>query len=411
MTPSWHAAWQDARRILCIRLDALGDVLMCTPALRALREARPERHLTLLSSASGMLATPCIPMLDAAIAFAAPWIEHDQPARPSLAEMAMRLAEHTFDGAVIFTSFNQSPLPAATLCHLAGIPLRLASCREQPHGLLTHWLPEHERDQASRHEVQRQLELVAAIGSTTGDTRLAFAVGQADASSLEARLDAAGIDGNKPMLVLHPGAGAPARRYPAQLWPALLRRLATDLQAAHREVQLVLTGDTAEAAGVAAMIEAARLAARTGSGGNSGKAGAGGHGGSPGAGGSARITAHSLAGRLTLPELGALLQRARLLVANNAGPAHIAAALGTPVVSLYALTTPQQTPWRVAQRVLFHPVPCRGCQQSSCPELHHACLAALDPDTIVAAVLELLADTPRRPAYAGHTALAYRDGT
>lgn len=403
MTPAWHTAWQDARRILCIRLDGLGDVLMCTPALRALRQAGPARHLTLLSSASGALAADCIPELDAAIAFAAPWIEPDQPAGPSLAEMAMRLAERAFDAAVVFTSFSQSPLPAATLCHLAGIPLRLASCREQPHGLLTHWLPEREREQASRHEVQRQLDLVAAIGCTTDDTRLAFALGQADTSSLEARLDAAGIDGNKPMLVLHPGAGDPARRYPAQLWPALLRRLATDLQATHRDVQLVLTGDTAEAAGVAAMIEAARLAARTSTAGNSSSAGT--------RGGSARITAHSLAGRLTLPELGALLQRARLLVANNAGPAHIAAALGTPVVSLYALTTPQHTPWRVAQRVLFHPVPCRGCLQKTCPELHHACLAALDPDTIVAAVLELLADTPHRPAYASHTALAFRDGT
>lgn len=403
MTIPWQAAWHGARRILCIRADSLGPVLMCTPALRALRAAAPERHLTLLSRPSSALALPCIPELDAVIPFAAPWIDHDDPSRPSLAEMAMRLAERAFDAAVIFTSFSQSPLPAATLCHLAGISLRLAACREHPHGLLSHWLPEREREHASRHEVQRQLDLVAAIGCTTPDTRLSFDVDEASASSLEARLDAAGIDGNKPLLVLHPGAGAPARRYPAQLWPALLRRLATDLQAVHREFQLVLTGDASEAAGVAAMIEAARLATRASA------VGAGGRSGYGSAGG-ARITAHSLAGRLTLPELGALLRRARLLVANNASPAHIAAALGTPVVNLYALTTPEHTPWRVAQRVLFHPVPCRGCLQSICPELHHACLAALDPDTIVAAVLDLLAATPQRPAHAADTPLAFVNG-
>jgi len=395
MTPSWAAAWQDARRILCVRPESLGAVLMCTPALRALRDAAPGRHLTLLASASSALAAPCIPVLDAVIPFAAPWVEQPGPARPSLAEMAMRLAEHAFDGAIIFTSFHQSPLPAATLCHLAGIPLRLASCREPPHGLLTHWLPERERERATRHEVQRQLDLVGAIGCGVDDTRLVFTVDAASDASLDARLDTAGIDANQPMLVLHPGAGAPSRRYPAQLWPALLRRLATDLQAAHRPCQLVLTGDAGEAAGVGAMIEAARLATR------SGAAGSG--------GGATRITAHSLAGRLSLPELGALLRRARLLVANDTSPAHIAAALGTPVVSLYALTTPQHTPWRVAQRVLFHPVPCRGCLQSICPELHHACLAALDPDTIVAGVLDLLAATPQRPAHAGDTPLAFGD--
>ena len=71
--------------------------------------------------------------------------------------------------------------------------------------------------------------------------------------------------------------------------------------------------------------------------------------------------------RSTLGELAALIERARVLVSNNSGPVHLASALGTPVVDLYALTNPQHTPWQTPHRVLFHDVPCRWCYRSVCP--------------------------------------------
>lgn len=395
MSPAPDAAssarWRAARRILCVRLDSLGDVLMCTPAMRVLRQAAPGRRLTLLSSAAGVAAAPYIPELDAAIAFAAPWMKHAAPAgasgshenEPSPAATASLIADLqrlAFDAAVIFTSCTQSALPAAMLCHQAGIPLRLASCRENPYALLTDWIGEPERERATRHEVQRQLDLVAAVGCETRDrrdTRLSFSVSDHAVASLDALLEAAGIDGDKPLLVLHPGASAPSRRYPARHWPDLLRGLRA------RNCQLVLTGDAGEAPAIDAIIATAGVPAR------------------------------SLAGCLTLPELGALLQRARLLVANNTGPAHLAAAVGTPVVSLYAMTNPQHTPWQVAQHVLFHPVDCRDCLRSVCPQGHHACLERLAPATVVAAASALLADSQHRTAPhvdGGSTGLAYESG-
>ena len=84
---------------------------------------------------------------------------------------------------------------------------------------------------------------------------------------------------------------------------------------------------------------------------------------------------HSLAGQLGLADLAALIALAPVLVTNNTGPAHVAAAVGTPVVDLYALTNPQHTPWGVPSRVLFHDVPCKFCYKSVCPERHHDCLA------------------------------------
>jgi ADP-heptose:LPS heptosyltransferase len=107
-----------------------------------------------------------------------------------------------------------------------------------------------------------------------------------------------------------------------------------------------------------------------------------------------------LAGLLDLPELAALLQAADVVVCNNSAPAHIASAVGTPVVDLYALTNPQHTPWGVAHRVLSHDVDCKYCLKSVCPHDHQHCLNGVSPDQVVAAVDALvpeMAPRTRRP--------------
>lgn len=366
--------WAQARRILCIRLDYLGDVLMTTPALRALKQSQPGRHLTLLTSAGGAAVARHIPEIDDTLVYAAPWLKHGnvhadghRDGHGAQRDVAMieRLAQGGFDAAVIFTVYSQNPLPAALLCHLAGIPLRLAHCRENPYRLLTDWVPEPEPQQRIRHEVQRQLDLVAAIGARTADERLSFRIPPAADAFAAALLHARGIDPAQPWIALHPGASAPSRRYPPQHWAAAARMLAQRLQC-----PLVFTGSAEEAP----LVEQIRR-------------------GLPGT--------HSLAGELDLAQLGALIARAPLLVSNNTGPAHIAAAVGTPVVDLYALTNPQHTPWQVHSRVLFHDVPCRNCYKSVCPQGHHDCLARVPPERVVAAAVELLRDTDRLPPLQG----------
>ena len=101
----------------------------------------------------------------------------------------------------------------------------------------------------------------------------------------------------------------------------------------------------------------------------------------------------SLGGQLDLGQLGAAVRLASVMVSNNTGPAHIAAAVGTPLVDLYALTNPQHTPWQVEHRVLFHDVDCRFCYKSDCPQGHHDCLAKIDPQQVADAVCALLAST------------------
>src|SRR3954470_17945755 len=167
-------AWHNARDILCVRLDSMGDVLMTTPAIRALK-AR-DRRITLLTSASGAAIARLVPEIDEVIEYDAPWLKATSQRADSVPEYEMieRLRAGCFDAAVIFTVFSQSPLPAAMLCYLVGIPLRLARCRENPYQLLTDWLAEDEPDGATHHEVRRQLDLVASIGAFIHDQTLSL---------------------------------------------------------------------------------------------------------------------------------------------------------------------------------------------------------------------------------------------
>jgi ADP-heptose:LPS heptosyltransferase len=111
----------------------------------------------------------------------------------------------------------------------------------------------------------------------------------------------------------------------------------------------------------------------------------------------ARIAGHmqrgavDCAGELSFPELCALIEASDLTVTNNTGPMHVAAAVKTPVVALFALTNPpeQWGPWRVPHRQLYHPVPCRLCYSRICP-YGQECLTLVSPAEVVAACCQLL---------------------
>ncbi len=378
-------------KLLALRLDAAGDVLMCTPALHAL--ASDGHRVSLMTSTAGAPAAEYIDAITVihcederdghsgrsdhhphqaerwehgpahqrhptrdVLRFDAPWMKASAPCAPDVVSIAAaRLRARQFDAAVIFTSHTQSPLPAAVLCQMAGIPLRLAHCRENPYQLLTHWVRDTEPERF-RHEVQRQLDLVATLGCVSNDRRLRIRLSADDDAAAILLLQSVGIADGQPFVLLHPGASAPSRRYPARHWHSLMRLLATTLT-----LPIVIAGGAHEQS------LATRLAAVT-------------------------TNSHSLAGLTNFGTLAALIARASVLVACNSAPAHLAAAMQTPVVDLYALTNLQHTPWQVACRVLSHPVPCAGCLQSVCPYIHHACLEQVTPQRVLAAVQELLAE-------------------
>jgi lipopolysaccharide heptosyltransferase II len=386
MSPASEAQhWPPLQRVLAVRLDNLGDVLMTTPALAAIRQSMPGVHLTLLASSAGAAVASCVAEVDRVLTFDAPWVRHDRAEFGELGQAEQQvidtLRQQRFDAAVIFTVCTQSALPAALLCRLAGIPRRLAHCRENPYGLLSHWVPETdelrsgvsrraapeanagalEREGWSiRHEVQRQLALVGTVGCTVDDDRLRLQITGAQRRQARRLLHEAGVPASRPFFVVHPGASAASRRYPAARFGS-----AADGIAARSGCLPVFTGEASEQP----LIDEARRCMSQPS-----------------------IT---LAGRLGVPELAALIGEARLLLSNNTGPAHIAAAMGTPVTVLYALTNPQHTPWRVAASVLNHDVPCRNCLKSVCPHAHHDCLMKVETDDVVRAATGLLRSRTR----------------
>src|SRR3954470_23026502 len=186
--------WEQARNVLCVRLDNIGDVLMTTPAIRALRESAPDRRITLLTSPAAAQVAPFVREVDQVITFAAPWMKATEDGPTMDGAMIVQLAAKGFDAAVIFTVYSQNPLPAAYLAYLAGIPLRLAHCRENPYQLLTDWVPDPEPTKTVRHEVRRQLDLVAAVGCQTRNERLSFAVPRRARDQARRSLSALGVD-------------------------------------------------------------------------------------------------------------------------------------------------------------------------------------------------------------------------
>ncbi|HEX7686892.1 MAG TPA: glycosyl transferase, partial [Burkholderiaceae bacterium] len=183
-------AWRGVRRLLAVRVDNLGDVLMTTPALAAAAASAPGIEITLLGGSGASALAPHLPMVHDVMTARVPWVRHeDGAATVDDAALVARLAERCFDAAVVFTVCTQSALPAAVLCRLAGIPLRLAHVRENPYQLLSDWAPELDLSvSGARHEVRRQLDLVARVGWRCADERLRFALRGPDVARVDAML-------------------------------------------------------------------------------------------------------------------------------------------------------------------------------------------------------------------------------
>jgi ADP-heptose:LPS heptosyltransferase len=339
------------RHALVVRLDNLGDVLLTGPAVRAV--AAGCDRVTMLAGPRGAAAARMLPGVDEVLVWMAPWVDLDPPpVRPDvMSELTGRLAARGFTDAVIFTSFHQSPLPTALVLRLAGIP-RIAALSEDYPGSL---LDVRHRGEADIPEPERALGIARAAG---------FGLPPGDDGKLAVRHplpDVSGLTGPRPYVVLHPGASAPARRWPARRWMEAVALLAA------RDQHVVLTGDAAER-GLTATVAGARN------------------------GGRGRVT--DLGGRTSLAELAAVLAGADAVMVANTGAAHLAAAAGTPVVSLFAPVVPaaRWAPYGVPAALLGDQgAPCRDSRAVHCTVPGHPCLTGVSAAAACAALDELRA--------------------
>jgi ADP-heptose:LPS heptosyltransferase len=334
-------------RILAVRLDSDGDVLLAGPAIRALAVAG---HVTLLCGPRGQQAAELLPGVDDILVWRCPWIEAapDAVEHAAIDALVDELSAGAFHEAIIFTSFHQSALPTALVLRLAKVPRISAISEDYPGALLD---VRHRIDDAHPEsdmpESERALSLVMAAGfplPSQDDRRLAVR------QPLPAT---ASLTGTDPYVVVHPGASVPARAWPAQ------RAAETVATLAERGVRVVVTGSRDEKELTAAV---------------------------------AGVDAVDLGGRTTLAELAGVLAAARAVVVANTGPAHLAAAVGTPVVSLFAPTVPatRWAPYGVPTVVLGdQDAPCRGTRATTCPVPGHPCLSSVTATDVLAALDEL----------------------
>ena len=336
-------------RVLVVRLDGAGDVLLAGPAVRAVA-ARPGVEVSMLCSAAGAPAAALLPGVRRVLRWNCPWVSNPPPAvdARSLDGVVADLAGHRFDEAVILTSFHQSPLPTALVLRLAGIGRISGASVDYPGSLLDVRLRPGEDFDEDIPEPRRGLAIAAAAGYELppgDDGRLA----------VHPPPPVAGLVGDAPYVVVHPGATAPARAWSPRRCAEAVRALAA---AGHR---VVVTGGGDER----------ELTARVA--------------------GAPRPEVLDLGGRTELGELAAVIAGAEAAVVGNTGPAHLAAAVGTPVVSLFAPTVPaaRWRPWRVEHELLGVDVPCAGCRARVCPVEGHPCLSGVSVSDVLAAVERL----------------------
>ncbi|MGE2835840.1 glycosyltransferase family 9 protein [Mycobacterium sp. SMC-4] len=328
---------------LVARLDSAGDVLITGPAVRAV--AHRHDRVVMLAGPRGRAAAELLPGVDEIIEWQAPWVDFDSPDLTAAhAEgLIKQLRDTAPERAYIFTSFHQSPLPLALLCRMADIGWVGAISVDYPGSLLD--LRHHVADGVP--EPERALSLAEAAGCALPDhdTGTLQVTG---IPALPARIGEL-ID-DPAYVVFHPGAAVPARQPSPQRSTAMVEMLA------HNGFRVVVTGGPGE-------LELTRMVA-----------------------GDAAV---DLGGRTTLAELAAVLAAAQVVIAPNTGTAHLAAAVGAPVVSLFAPVVPasQWAPYGVPTTILGdQDAPCRATRARVCPLNRHTCLDDITDTALLSAV-------------------------
>lgn len=331
-------------RVLVVRLDSMGDVVISGPAVRAV--AAGARHVTVLAGPRGADAARLLPGVDDVLVFDAPWISADAgPVDPAAIGSLVELLRGRFDAALVLTSFHQNVLPTALVLRLAGLPWIAGISTDYPGSLLDVRLPEP----PDAPEPVRMLAVAEGAG---------WSLPPGDDGALRLLPDLPAVHGlPQRYVVVHPGADAPARAYPGPLWAQVVAALAEE------RLGVVVTGSAGES----------RLTA-----GVAGRAGL------------------DLGGRLDVAELAAVIAGAEAIAVGNTGPAHLAAAVGTPVVSLFSPVVPlvRWAPHTAARVVLGDPTAaCAGSRARVCPLPGHPCLSDVAPAEVTAALRSLLAVT------------------
>lgn len=348
-------------RVLLIRLRLIGDVVLTTPVLRALRRALPGASLAYLVEQDAAPVVSSSPHLDEVIVAAR---SRGLRRVADDARLARRLRARRFD---VVIDMHGGPR-SALLTLATGAPVRIGYDMPGRPWVYTRRVP-RPRGLRPRHSVLNQWDLLGAVDGWTGEAPdpsrhpVEMPLDAGADRRIAARLAAAGVSDRDALVVVHVSANNPFRRWPERAFMQLVAGLAR--HGTNR--RLVLSSGPSD------RHAAARIAA-----------GARGLLGEPAA---ARVLDF---GEFDLAELRALIGRSRLFVGGDTGPLHVAATTTTPIVAVYGPTLPvRSAPWRnpalITRAVEVDGLACRPCDQRVCAPGDYRCLTTLAPDAVLAA--------------------------
>jgi lipopolysaccharide heptosyltransferase II len=331
-----------ALRILVVRFSSLGDVLLTTPLIRALRRSHPAATISALTKQGWAPLLSANPHLDEVVA-----VSPGQSLVPLARALRAARFTHLLDlHGSVRTRVLRLLVPGAWTGFDA---------RRQARQTLIRTHQDFYRDRLPIPE--RYFEAARDLNVRPDGEPAELFISPAAEARAEAWLARAGVDGDRALVALAPGAAHATKRWPMRHWQDLAAELV------RRNFGVVLIGGTADralAAEIMAPVEGVV----------------------------------SAAGELDLQASGALLRRARVAVSGDTGPMHLATAVRAPVVALFGPTVEQFGffPYRARAVVHQRAMPCRPCSSKGgprCPLGHHRCLEEIEPSSVLTSVLEL----------------------
>jgi ADP-heptose:LPS heptosyltransferase len=345
------------KRILLVRTDRLGDVILTLPMLSALHTCFPDASITMLLSRYTGQIVEGHPLVHELL-----WYDQDGALVP-FDRMRVEVAQRNFDAAIVV-----HPRPRlAWLLFRSDIPVRVGTGYRWYSLLFNRRVFEHRKD-AKRHEVEYNLRLLEAIGCAgSAEPEFPIVLTREAEESIALLCNSLGIGLDQRLVVLHPGSGGSAREWPAGYFGILAAKLAEEAS-----VRVIVTGGKGEERKVAEILVATK-----------GKA-------------------IPLVGTLTVKELAALFRRANLFVGNSSGPIHLAAAMGTAVIGLYpqatAMSEKRWGPYTTRKKVFVpsKPISCNGCRNAG--DGRCLCMASIGVEEVYLAAHQMLEDVRKQHA-------------
>lgn len=329
-----------SHRILLIRLSSLGDIVLTTPVIRAVRAHFPKAHIAMLVGKQSADVLRENPHLDEILPF-------DRLAKDKDTGEMLRVARALRARQFTVAIDMQRKFRTGLLMYLSGADVRVGKGRFATVGV---------RERGNKHATEHYFDLLHAVGIPAAEPQLEMFLAAAERAEAKRRLAAAGVRAEGLKVGLFPGAGWKLREWMPERFAAIGDRLAQDFDA-----DVLVFGGEQEAALVGSVVE--MMDAR----------------------------AVPFAGNLRVRELAACIETCDLFLTNDTGPMHIAAAVGTPTVSLFGPGNHIRfQPLGTLHETVRHDVPCSPCKQFTDTCKDNICMKKIEVDEVWRSVTDVL---------------------